>query len=81
MKEILRETWIYLNNNNMMIVHLLMKTIKNYLYSRHQKNTRYTFTNCKSIHHTVDQGTPSTAIGDYNTDQEELPHHQRIYNH
>jgi hypothetical protein len=80
MKEVLRETWIYLNIKNMMTVHLLMKTLKNYLYSRHQKITRYTFTNCRSMQYTVDQGTPSTVIGFYITDQEELPHHQKIYN-
>ncbi len=50
-----------------MTVHLLMQTIKNYLYWKRHKISRNTFTNCRRIHYTVDQGTPSTAIEDYIT--------------
>jgi hypothetical protein len=44
--------------------HLLMQTIKNYLYWIQNKISKNTFTKYGRIHYTEDQSTPSIAIED-----------------
>jgi hypothetical protein len=47
-----------------MTAYLLIKHLRTN-YNWIIRRSRYTFTNCRSIHHTVDQRTPLPAIGDH----------------